>query len=224
MKKIIAILLVFVLVLPMCIIPASAETEKEITFRGIPFGTSYTETIAALKEQGIEFDKDPYFNKEETGYCIASSNAPIEVEVAGHTMELEVNFVHPDLANNMDPKVEDCVFYRGRYSYRRKADDSKDYNELVIKLTSLYGDPVYDNTWKPDDLKARWENDDVQIDLKAQYLIYQNPIYGHGDQTIRIDYTWKKGETMYSQNSAWYREKMERERENQILSTGTGGL
>ena len=39
-----------------------------------------------------------------------------------------------------------------------------------------------------------------------------------------IDYTWKKGETMYSQNSAWYREKMERERENQILSTGTGGL
>lgn len=260
MKKPIALILMFILLISCCF-TAYAETKSSIgkningtedstgakenktksniTFRGIPLGSSYTDTISALKEQGIELDYDDEFIDSEVCY----EGACYSIDVAGHDMYLQVYFTYPgkleDLALEYNeksfvrykianpPKVEDCVFYYAQYSYTTPDHDKSNFDEIEIKLESLYGAPSEKNysssNYKPSDLKAKWEDDDAYIELSAMYTTTAN-YQSKGDQKIYIEYCDKKGDEIASRNWDWYRTEEEKIRNEKIVNTGTGGL
>ena len=201
MKKNIAILLVAVLVIPMCFIPANAENEGDISFRGIPFGTSYTETIEALKEQGIEVGSKPRYNEIGANYLLDCK----KVIVAGYEMDLTVCFINLDNRKDVDVKIEDCVFYDATYRYNwaqsifetKIHGDSnlyKPYEEFKIKLGSLYGTPVSSSN-----NETTWETKNASIELKVG--ISRLEITNNLDvSTTSISYKWKESEEAFEKN------------------------
>ena len=138
-KRVLAIILVLVLALPMLNVPAYADYDGEILFRGIPWGSNYQDTMDALKADGVNIDSADVPSSTVDG---------IVVNVGGYSMELELHFMSLD---RLESKEDGC-FYKAGYrkffncTYTNNLPKVKTITqEYLLKLTSLYGDP--DDSW-----------------------------------------------------------------------------
>ena len=117
---------------------AYAEYDGEITFRDIPWGSNYEDTMEAIKNSGVNTDEAHAYN---------SWVQDMSAVVGGKEMSVEINF------NSLDPikKTDDSAFYKATYQAfsnaefagRKKALENveKDTLDYLLKLTSLYGKP-----------------------------------------------------------------------------------
>lgn len=238
MKRIITLLLVLTMLVTLCACGSSnSSTEasskpseskdkvsSQITFRGIPFGTSFEETISIFKNEGIEFDFDLIDFNGFTGayYTLSSSN---KIPVAGTEMWLIVKFICLNKTEDVNANIEDCVFYDATYTifWRDRATKSSapSMSTLELKLTELYGNPTsknYSDTLRnPKNMTATWDKGDVIIKLfKSEY---EDESGG-----IEVEYSWKVGTDAQNKYFQRAKEKENERRKKEILSTGTDGL
>ena len=141
MKKIIAILLVFVLIVPMCIISASADENEELTFRGIKFGTNYDEVKRRILEDIGECKIDGTIGGGDNRYYLTLK--PDNLKVAGYNVySIKLLFHFTDVGHNL----KNSIFTQAEYCFRPTPSSSvsslKDIvtEDITTKLSKLYGD------------------------------------------------------------------------------------
>lgn len=136
--------------------PAST-TEKEILFRNIPYGTDGQTFVETLKESGINgglkagkcnsWERNPFdgyltYKKtmNDAGYVYTAS--PKGFQVAGYDVsQIEAYFLHGYDDENVYDAKEKSQFYFGRYYMEDVLDKEAAYENLLSKLTGLYGQP-----------------------------------------------------------------------------------
>ncbi len=164
MKKLLAILIVCLLTFS-AIFPVFAEETslKPILFRGIEWGSSYSDVLAALPAE-IKFydlqtdsnrtvsnymldESEGYFDGHVVGYTYARSSSLDGIKVAGYELAgLRLRFAW--VPGNDGLLVEDNIhtaFFFAEYEISPKDLDAA-YADLTAKLTSLYGEPAATKT------------------------------------------------------------------------------
>lgn len=153
MKKIIALTLVLLMLV---ITTAFAQTEKEITFRDVQWGASYTEMAkkfpnynfhdshgklyktfsvdqVILDNGGIEYEYSDI-------NVIADSYSP-ESQVAGYTTTaVKLFFAFTPVDGILTKELKDTAMYAAQYEFAT-TDIEAMAEDLTAKLTGLYGDP-----------------------------------------------------------------------------------
>ena len=159
MKKIaVSIIIVAIVLTSLCSV-AFGTYSKEITFRDIPYGTSFEETIDLLKQDGVIID-------EPIGNISQSANEFKQylnnrTTVAGYDMIISLYFADLESEEN-NWELEKSVFYKAEYQITNDdwikipgqlGKDGKAYvistwyndfvdksNDLLYTLELLYGD------------------------------------------------------------------------------------
>lgn len=166
------------------------ETEGEalpLDFRGIPFGTSYSEVVEILKNEGIVFE-DIYDETYGNGARIYKAYTEKGVvKVAGYYMKIEMSFVS---LTNSDAPIEECVFYSATYTSNpitSAANWSGILEKLKGGLTEIYGEHTEGSTWGlngSNNAHYKWKIGDYTIVLEGKY----KPNYKGSEMTV--SYTW----------------------------------
>lgn len=149
MKK---LLVVFVLALLILQPLSGLAYDEEITFRGIPFGSTYPEVIERLEGEGLVFSKvedDVFcspFNKtiegsyRGVGFYTYTRNGIENVMPAGYMLNyVDLNFMYYYDENGYSSALEDSTLYRARYDILVVDYDSA-FADLKQKLSNLYGE------------------------------------------------------------------------------------
>lgn len=146
MKRLVCLVLVLMVCLTPCVLA------EEITFRGIPWGSSMAEVEEALNLERLYVYSEDHPGKWEyvhnqysiygiPGYCSAWSAQSFsdELTVAGYSAYPSVYCVY-GLAENGEVlrAKEDSVFYLGGYAFD-VIDSRATFDDLKEKLTSVYG-------------------------------------------------------------------------------------
>lgn len=166
MRKLLTAFISFVIALAVCGACAEGENDGQILFRGIPWGTSYTEIMGMLPE-GIEMI-DPYKDQyltpinsmmahvkdgdrnlwEYIGIFIRISDfSPVKtVRVAGYDAnDLRMYFAYtvgPD--GRLDTDLSHCRLYYADYNFSSYGEDTDIMQaDLAAKMTALYGEAFY---------------------------------------------------------------------------------
>ena len=191
------------------------EGEKEILFRDVPWGTSYTEANSLLSDldlwnlsgeafqtksidditlgdyKGIDF--------EYTDINIIANAMNGEVEVAGYTTDsVELDFAYVPNNGVLNKTEDESALYGAQYTFlpRNLSEMSAD---LINKLSSLYGEPSEtknDSDWLG--LKYTytfWKGaNDTEVVLRTQDASADmTDLY---DDEIVISYVWLKGDEL----------------------------
>lgn len=150
----------FALALTICLLALSlpAFAQPEFNFRGIPFQTTLKEVTKELECSAKPAEEwhgcsieDLTTRGSYMAYPINESDprAPYlylvsetsGIEVAGHkSLCGTLFFVRPVDKGELSQKDEDAVFYAGSYDFFGDAEFA--FNDLMAKLTALYGAPV----------------------------------------------------------------------------------
>lgn len=221
-KRIIATALVTILVAVLAIaIPTYAEkggdTEKvEITFQNIPWGTDYvtvknshsewelwaisgeafiTPSVDAILEDNDYSGLDFEYNDIN---IIANSFAH-KIDVAGYvTSDLDLYFAYVPVNGAITGNKADSALYGAKYTFEPK-NTAKMANDLVSKLTSLYGEPdevKSDVNWvgeKTDYTHWSGKND---TELMLVVVDTSNSTWDSSEDKIVIAYAWRKGDSL----------------------------
>ena len=170
-------------------------SNSKIQFRGIPFGTSYSEVITALEKEGLSIQKPYYYDHGQ--YRLQCRSVP----VANLNMIMTLDFICPDHDNYYDAKVEDCVLFRAEYYL----GDSSKAKGLHEKLCVLYGDTPFKETqgYFSNEHDAVWIDEDVIITLHnyQEYVHESGPAKRLGKGDVSLTYAWKDGENLEEQYS-----------------------
>ena len=160
MKKVFTMLCVLALLL-MCFGALAADEHPEpVLFRGVAWGATYSE-VAKVLPKGVKmrdlqireyyypmadmmYDESGWGNqiKAEIGcYTYATSSSLKGVKVAGYDVaDLCLYFIFkPDENGKIIKDEKHTAFYYGYYKLEPKDPDAV-YNDLISKLTKLYGD------------------------------------------------------------------------------------
>ena len=241
MKKIIAILLVVVLVIPMCIIPASAEYNGEIQFRNTPWGLNYEETIDSvtkdIRQNGGSVSWSELIPTNYNSIKILSQgnigpasyqtigrvySKSLSLTVAGFKVEdIVLYFVYEFDGKNLLQDKEHTAFYMAQYEIKAVSGSQPTEERRIFEtiLKDLYGAP---DEKEIEGLFPQFSsfyysgNNDTQLILtEEQHLFNGSKIY--------INYLWREGDTIA--NSA-YSSLYKLERENALSNArkDTGGL
>lgn len=189
------------------------EDKKEILFRDINWGISYSEVKNILYEydwytmyhdsmmtrsvdeillgdyKGIDFP-NAGFN------MIAMPFTDREVDVAGYiTSGLDLYLAFPVIDGEMVQDEENAIFYGARYEFEPE-DTEKMYGDLKNKLSSLYGEPIKDRSetdWI--DIVTYttvWEGaNDTYVSLVADDVPNEEELW---PDSLFISYAWGKGD------------------------------
>ena len=143
MKRIISVFLTMVLIFFLMPSNVVAEEYKELTFRGIEFGSNIFEVINKLKEDiGECREEDETF--AGSSFCVAVKVFPKELYVAGYQVDtIELFFPYTD----NEECFENCIFSSARYNFKTNASSNtiaeERYNmykkDITDKLSHLYG-------------------------------------------------------------------------------------
>ena len=184
MKKLVAFLFSFVLVISAISVCAEGGQPETIQFRGIPWLSDY----ATVKPQldGIEgISKSWYKGVEEMarieGWYRQWSNMYADdnvtdggvmlrytdATVAGYKASLTASFIYP-IEGKIAYNTNKALFYKGEYKITDLEDIEGAYNDMVSKFTSLYGAPedksYYNSMYKVDSPKGSvWTAKDGSI-------------------------------------------------------------
>lgn len=214
-------LLVPVVALALCAIPAiltRAESTGEtvILFRDIPWGTSYTDVKEILSDLDLwtltgdgyrvyptaeiitddQMEELQFEQSDINIYAVADNK---EVDVAGYTTNnVELFFAYIPVDGVLTKSESDSSLYGARYSIDVQDLDSAE-DDLVKKLTSLYGEPSRKED-DEDDFAYKcsytyWDGaKDTQVVLRAQKVLEEFSKYD--DDKIVISYVWLGGDEL----------------------------
>lgn len=164
-------------------------TDGEITFRGIPWGTTLAEVSALLDAEGWNHgDKGHYIYRPSlisyrsciiAGESVEGGGAQIDygdVSVAGSAAKATLCFRYPiDDDGLLDCSDDDAQFYLARYALTFE-DPIGAYDDIKAKLDGIYGDCSALSEGGPFDDKANtWTDEDgnwVRLSLYKDYDKY----------------------------------------------------
>lgn len=196
----------------------SAETDKEILFRDIAWGTNYSEVQQLLSDfdwydmsfdymnqypvEEILTDNHEYFSDDYSNGGINMIALPFtkkETDVAGYTTsDIELFFSYIPVDGALSKEDTDTALYGARYEFSPK-DLSAMSADLTEKLSSLYGEP--DDISKATDLWGnktaitRWYGaNDTVVALRT--LDSSGDTTGLYDDELWISYAWEKGDDL----------------------------
>lgn len=196
-KLILAILILVILLVPMCGLAESTE-EVSITFRGIPWESSYNDIQNSLPD-GEHLGKlssdhycsstngyvtgtreTPYSGEELGAFCSLIGADGNYVSVAGYeTVLSELVFVYVPNENGLiDYNQKNTTLIQAMYSIETIVPDVV-FEDLLAKLTSIYGEPTYEKRYS-DSCPVWTEKDGSMVGLIAI-----------NDDHIVIRYTFK---------------------------------
>lgn len=195
---------------------AEGEREKEILFRDIPWGTNYTDVDNQHGDFGLwPISGDSYITPsvdavllddqyeglrfEYGDINIVGNTMDFAPEVAGYTPDEVVLYFAYTVNDGIVNKTEqESAFYGATYRFESMDLESMS-NDLVSKLTSLYGQPD-ENT----DDKDMWGNvytfthwsgtNDTELTLKTTDSSEDST--GFYSDEISISYAWRKGDEL----------------------------
>lgn len=212
MKKVFAFLLTLALLLTSCVAFAGDEYAEPILFRGVEWGSSFEDVVKVLPD-GVKM-RDPKINEywypmsdmmyDESGwgnqlkgelgcYAYARSSSLKGVKVAGYEIdELYLYFIFKqDSSGKLVKDAAHTAFYYGYYKLEPKDPDAV-YDDLVNKLSSLYGDVDEEKSSSSiiDDKMALWNGaDGTMVSIFRQD-------YSSGSHYIYIKYGFAGGDDL----------------------------
>ena len=220
------------------------EQEKEILFRDIPWGTSYTEVNDTLRTFDLwtltgegyrtysineiitnnEMDGIFFENDDINIYSTASNH---EIDVAGYTTSnIELFFAYTISDGKLPRTEDDSALYGARYTFEPENPDEATA-DLIDKLTMIYGAPgkqesEYDEFDGNSEYVYWYGENDTELVLK--YQDYSGEISKYINDTIYISYLWTKGDELLQEASDLLEEEA-RGNESSIYGNGsTNGL
>jgi hypothetical protein len=219
--------------------PVFAQTDKEITFRDIPWGTNFNDTCKLLPE----FD---LFGNTQEGLSAVSTNdvlkgkmygdyegydgavcfhaiPPVspDIDVAGYPIYNMYLYYTYSTENDFSLSDDNTILYGAQYEFEEPQDLESMYSDLIDKLSKTYGEPddTYDNAT---DYLAKgrytcWYGaNDTAVALQS---------YDYGDESsVYISYAWLKGDELLGKANAAFSDS-EKSSEAEIYGNGsTNGL
>lgn len=198
-------------------------SDVEITFRDIPWGSSYTDVnkildsfdLMANAGQGIRnpsvdailYDDDNKGIEFENNYIniIASALNTDNADVAGYELsEMNLYFAYAVTNGVINRTEENSKLYGAKY-YLNPSDITSANNDLVSKLSSIYGNPAKSETdidYDGDYITyTYWYGiNDTELILKTIEASEENRTdYYTG--AIVISYAWREGDDLMQQAS-----------------------
>lgn len=152
MKKIFSVLLVLSMLAAYAL--ADAPTyDGEILFRGLPWGCSINDAIANIQAAGVTSDRvredcdvhavEYSVSVDSCGFSYAPSDLPTDFFVAGHLVEqVAIDAIYGIVDGEISHDRADSRVYCATYYFKDQANIKDVYDDLVSKLTSMYGTPV----------------------------------------------------------------------------------
>ena len=231
MKKAISILMACLLVFSIagC---AFAEEAETYLFRNIPWYAAKkeaSEILSSLSEYRNRSnttlpDWFQRWNNIDGDYTVAEAGAYTtykDVSVAGYKASLTAYYVYPIVDGRLLRNDDDAEFYLAVYEFATLTDMEAVYDDLVTKLTGLYGESTALNNpdnWTKFNGRLWKAKDGSQIWLRLYHM--------YGDYTLKLSYTAPDStgrlETVEAQIT---KEKIEAEElERQQNTNNTDGL
>lgn len=221
----------------------TVEPTVEITFQDISWGESFTtvdekmsnlnlmnisgESFMTMSVDEITLGDYKGIDFEYSDINIVGSALNKEIEVAGYTTsEVQLFFAYVPVDGVLTKTENDSSFYGARYTFEPQ-DLNKMKDDLVTKLSSLYGEPA--KTTKDTDI---FENEytytywyglnDTELVLKT--LDATNDTTAVYTNQIMISYAWRKGDELL-QNASNILKKEAQEKESAVYDNAdTNGL
>ncbi len=182
MKKIIMVVLLATLIMASSI--GNSFAAETFTFRNIPWLTSKADVITAMTADGykISYQYDnttipDWFQirsnvigdvKVKEGGCYLSFNG---VKVAGYSAYLETYYWYPIVDGSIQKDDDSAQFYLAQYEIFDIDNMDYVYDDLLEKLTSLYGKSEAKNSddSATDTIGVLWTADDSSLIWLAKY-------------------------------------------------------
>lgn len=219
------------------------RADIEITFRDIPWGTSFTEANSMLPDldlwaingesyktmsiddivlgdyKGLDFE---YSDINIIGFSIDD-----EIDVAGYTTsEVNLYFAYIPVNGVLTKTEEDSALYGARYVFEPKNlnDMSED---LISKISNLYGEPAK-TTYDTDIFGGKYTyvywygQNDTELVLRIED--YSEDTVGLSDDQIVVSYVWLKGDELLQTASDILKEEAISQESNVYGNGSTNGL
>ena len=192
------------------------STDKEILFRDIPWGTSYTDAVQLQPDfdwYTIAFDESRITTLNEIltgdvswdGYnnngldFLAMPFSDHETDVAGYTTsDIYMYFAYTPVDGVLTRDESLTALYGAKYEFEPQNLQSM-YDDIKSKLTSLYGDPAdvtADKNWTGAKNTYTWwygANDSVVVLGKSDFSEVDSDFY---KDELWISYAWQKGDEL----------------------------
>lgn len=209
MRKFLSIVLTVAFVLSMTVV-VNAEVDKDITFKNIPWGTSFTESkenyvqnLAWSSQHGDwmrvltigDITADSYdSNKFKNNDLCLHAYSIDSVEVAGYEVsQTDMYYAFVPVNGIVTHEDADTSLYCAEYEIEPVDLDSA-FDDLFEKMKSVYGEPDTSKTYSIfvdcENLLYYWygTNDTMAILKKEPYV--------EGEGAVHIFYAWKNGDKL----------------------------
>lgn len=220
------------------------RSEVEITFRDLPWGTTFSEADSELSQLNLWNLSGEYYKQfsvdailigdydgidfEYSGINVISNSMNKEQDVAGYTTsDITLYFAFVPVDGYLTYNEDDAVLYGAQYEFE-PTDLARMYEDLTQKLTGLYGEPysVSEDTsiFGEKYTYTKWLGaNDTELMLRAEDSSGDTTGLSTGDK-IYISYAWRYGDVLLQNASdAIKREKLDAETDAQE-SGNTDGL
>lgn len=198
-------------------ISSYAATDTEITFRDVPWGSTYPEVQQSLSDfdwYTMSFDymreytveeimtdssSDDYDFQNGGINMTASPFSNKETQVAGYTTsDIELFFAYTDPAAICDANNDATTLYGARYEFEPQ-DLAGMSADLLDKLTSLYGEPDDTSTKTSifgDKTTVTYWNGANDTEVALRTVDVSGDTTGIGENELYIAYVWKQGDQL----------------------------
>lgn len=218
--------------------PVYAETDKEILFRDIPWGTNFNDTCELLPEfelygstmeglnaigtkevlTGKMYDSSNNYDGEISFYAMPVISP--DIDVAGYPVYGFYLYYTYLTENGFSLSEDNTVLYGAEYELEEPQDLEATYSDLTNKLSEIYGEP--DDSYDTANYLAKgtytcWNGaNDTAVALQS---------YDYGDQTsIYVSYAWLKGDELLEKADAAFSDS-KKNSEAEVYGNGsTNGL
>lgn len=158
MKRIFVIVLVLLFALPVF---TPAAFDGQITFRGVKWYATESEVDIILLSPGAKkFSVSLDNNKIAEDKPISIAKFYSGIKVADYIPHITVvNYLFPIENGKIIRDMEKAMFYRGSYYFNSDENHPMLFDELKMKLTSLYGEPSLNevpNEGEPTEYQVIW--------------------------------------------------------------------
>lgn len=217
-KLLFALSVVLLLQVPIVVNAEEVSEKKEIFFRDIQWGGTYSE----VKNQLYEFSwSEMYFDYMKTysvgdiiygdykGIDFANggfnmvAHAYDETNVAGYiTSDITLYFSFPVTENGLEIIENEAIFYGATYEFEPQDYDSM-YADLTSKLTTLYGEPIKvekETDWLGiEETCTVWQGaNDVLVSLRGEDVENEEELW---EDSLTINYAWEEGDNLLTKAS-----------------------
>ena len=216
------------------------QPKPEITFRNIPWGTSYPDATSAIPEIAFAPFHGEIFKTysvdqiitgkgitfEYTDINISASSIASSISVAGYeTSKVELFFAYTPKNGILTKKEEDTALYGAMYEFEPVNTESMS-KDLLQKLSSVYGEPdstSYDsNIFGGITKYTYWSG--ANNTLLVLCVQDESNSSWKSSEKVRIIYAWRDGDELLQQASDCLKEEAIRSEESKYGNGNVNGL